>query len=836
MSEHVDVIIVGGGLSGVGAASHLRRENPEESVLVLESRSTIGGTWDLFRYPGVRSDSDMFTLGYSFRPWTAGKAIADGRSIREYIVDTVEAEGLRSRIRTNHRVVAAEWSSSDARWTVTAVVTGDGEYRMDDGADMEVQPETAGQTETVTFTCSFLFVCSGYYRYDKGFTPAIPGADTFEGALVHPQHWPRDLDHAGKRVVVIGSGATAVTLVPSMAATAAHVTMLQRSPTYIAAVPSRDHLADRLRGKLPPQTAYRIIRIKNIGYSMLTYQLSRRRPEFMKSLLRKSAVAKLPAGFAVDTHLAPTYEPWDQRLCAIPDGDLYRAISKGAADIVTDRIDRITPHGIRLASGAELEADVIVTATGLELLVIGGIALSVDGRPVDVADTIAYKGMMLTGVPNFALTIGYTNASWTLKADLVARFVGRLLRRMRRLGYASVVPEAPASVRSGPLSPLIDLQAGYVLRSSARLPRQGAVTPWRLKQNYLHDYLLLRIGSVTDGLRYSRAISRRNPSSGTERSAEPALPSKPGEAFVTVDGARIRYRDTGSGSPILLIHGIGQSLEDWNEQHDRLSRDHRVLSLDLPGFGFSERPDAPVTLRYLADSLPGFLDALGIGGPVAVLGNSLGGAVAMTFAVAHPERVGALVLANSAGFGREVTIVLRLLAVKPIGSRLMRPAIANSVRTVRSLFYDQTLATAERIQHSYLLAQRPGHSATILDVARDLGTFRGVRPEWRSELLEALAALQIPTLAVWGDHDHVLPPHHLDAAIDALPNVESHVFAKTGHMPQIERPDEFARLVEDFLTRTPHSGSRKGSDSGALQRHDAAVGPAIGQQHEKEKE
>ncbi|GGF31091.1 alpha/beta fold hydrolase [Subtercola lobariae] len=778
MTEHVDVLIVGAGLSGIGAASHLKRDCPTKSFAILESRSAVGGTWDLFRYPGIRSDSDMYTLGYSFRPWTDAKAVADGDSIRDYITNTIADEGLEQQLRLNTRVISAAWSTETALWTVTAVRTGGGEYT----AAPDARP-----AETVTFTCSFLSVCSGYYRYDEGFSPAIAGSESFEGEIVHPQHWPAELDYTDKRVVVVGSGATAVTLVPSMAKTAAHVTMLQRSPTYIAPVPSRDHIADRLRGKLPAQLAYDIVRVKNIGYSMFTYQLSRRRPETMKAILRKSAVAKLPAGFDVDTHLAPAYEPWDQRLCAIPNGDLYRAISAGNADIVTDRIERITPTGIELASGASLDADVIVTATGLNLLVTGGMTLSVDGTPVDVSQTLTYKGMMLAGVPNFSLTIGYTNASWTLKADLVARYVCRLLKYLDRHHYQYVTPQAPTSVSAGELVPLIDLQAGYILRDVGELPKQGERSPWRLHQNYVRDFRLLRAGSITDDVRFGR-------------SGEHPL-DLPGTAVITVDGIHLRYRSTGTGSPILMVHGIGQSLDDFTEQHDLLSTTHRVVSLDLPGFGYSTRLPGRATLARLASILPAFLDAVGIAEPVPVVGNSLGGAVAMTFAVAHPERVSALVLADSAGFGPEVTVVLRLLAVKPLARVLMRPNRANSARTVQALFYDKTLATDARIDHSFALSRRRSHAATMLDIAHDLGTIRGVRPEWRRSLLGALRRLEIPTLVVWGDHDHVLPFIHLAAAAEALPKAETHVFEKTGHMPQIERPEQFAALVDDFLAR-----------------------------------
>ncbi len=485
-AEHVDVLIIGAGLSGIGAACHLREELPGSSFLLLESREAIGGTWDLFRYPGVRSDSDMFTLGYDFRPWLSAKAIADGPSIRQYVRDTAAEYGIDRRIRFGHRAVRAEWSSDDARWTVVAE-TPDGE---------------------AVFTCSFLFGCSGYYRYDEGYTPSFPGLGDFGGTLVHPQHWPTDLDWTGKRVVVIGSGATAVTLVPSMAADAAHVTMLQRSPTYISALPSTDALHGRLSKVLPARAVYAAIRAKNVGFMTLTYQLARRRPELMKKLLRSGAVRALPAGFDVDTHLAPTYQPWDQRLCVVPDGDLFAAISSGDASIVTDTVTRFTPTGIELGSGDTLEADIVVTATGLNLQALGGLAFTVDGRPVDLAETVAYKGMMLSGVPNLAMTIGYTNASWTLKADLVARYVCRLLRYMAEHDVDTAVPDASALGDTSGLDPIIDLQSGYVLRSVQVLPKQGPGTPWRLHQNYLRDVRLLRRGPVTDQMRFSRSHDR----------------------------------------------------------------------------------------------------------------------------------------------------------------------------------------------------------------------------------------------------------------------------------------------------------------------------------------
>jgi monooxygenase len=480
--EYTDVLVVGAGLSGVGAACQLRREHPEKSVVILEARESIGGTWDLFRYPGIRSDSDMFTLGYRFRPWTEPKAIADGPSILRYIHDTAGEFDVQRLIRLNHSVRSANWNSADARWTVEV-------HRTD-------------TDELARFSCAFLYVCTGYYRYDEGFSPQFPAVDRFTGPVIHPQHWPEDLDYSGKRVVVIGSGATAVTLVPTLAESAAHVTMLQRSPTYIASRPARDPVADTLRARLPQKLAYAIVRWKNALQAMATFGISRRYPEFMKSVLRKAAVKQLPDGYDVDTHFAPSYNPWDQRMCLVPDGDLFNAIREGRASIVTDQIDTFTDTGIRLRSGAELAADIVVSATGLNLLAIGGMELAVDGCAVTLSETVSYKGMMLSGVPNFAWTVGYTNASWTLKADLVAEYVCRLLTHMDRNGYAAVTPDA-SHVTAG--NPLLDLASGYVQRSMDQLPKQGDRTPWRLHQNYVRDVRLLRRGPIDDDVVFTSA-------------------------------------------------------------------------------------------------------------------------------------------------------------------------------------------------------------------------------------------------------------------------------------------------------------------------------------------
>ena len=475
--DHVDVLIIGAGLSGIGAACHLQTELPGKTLAILEAREASGGTWDLFRYPGIRSDSDMYTLGYSFRPWPGAKSIADGPSILEYIRNTASDHGVDKKIRYGLRVVRAEWSSDEARWTVEA--------------------ERVGTGERVHVSCSFVFSCTGYYRYDQGYTPVFPGSERFAGQIVHPQHWPEDLDFTGKRVVVIGSGATAVTLVPAMADQAAHVTMLQRSPSYVASLPARDAIADRLRRLLPAKTAYAIVRWKNVLLTMLSYQISRRRPKLMKAMLRLGLQKSLPASYDIDANFKPRYEPWDQRLCLVPDGDLFAAISSGRASVETGLIETFTEKGLRLTSGKELEADIIVTATGLNMLALGGVTLVVDGETVRLSDTVGYKGMMFSGVPNLAAAIGYTNASWTLKCDLVSSYVCRLLAHMEEHGYQRVTPRWTQPTL--PSRPFVDLASGYVLRSVGDFPRQGDAAPWRLYQNYLRDLALFRYGDIEDG-------------------------------------------------------------------------------------------------------------------------------------------------------------------------------------------------------------------------------------------------------------------------------------------------------------------------------------------------
>jgi monooxygenase len=477
-----DVLIVGAGISGIGAAYYLRRDHPQRSYAILEARGASGGTWDLFRFPGVRSDSDLHTFGYEFRPWRSDVAIADGDSILAYLRETAATYGIDRHIRYRTKAVAADWSDKDACWTVHAENTETGERSV--------------------LTCRWLLCAGGYYRYDEGFTPQFAGRERFSGPIVHPQHWPADLDYDGKRVIVIGSGATAVTLLPAMAKTAAHVTMLQRTPSYVLPVPSRDKLNARLTRLLGDERAYAVTRRLNISRQVGIWRFCQRYPGAARTLIRKLNAKMLPEGYPVDEHFHPPYNPWDQRMCIVPDGDLFRSIAGGKASVVTGHIETFTENGLQLKDGRTLEADIIVTATGLTLQTLAGMTLTVDDDPVDVADRVVYKGMMLSGVPNFIFVFGYVNASWTLKVDLIGEHFTRLLRHMDAHGYGTVTPMADASM---PTAPFTSFASGYMQRALNRLPRQGSRAPWRISPTYNADVKLLRRGSVDDPeLRFER--------------------------------------------------------------------------------------------------------------------------------------------------------------------------------------------------------------------------------------------------------------------------------------------------------------------------------------------
>ena len=488
-STHVDVLIVGAGISGIGAAYHLQKTCPDHSYAIVEGRADLGGTWDLFRYPGVRSDSDMHTLGFSFKPWKEAKAIADGPSILRYLRETAEEFGIDKNIRFQHLVTTASWDSASARWSVTCT-------RQDTGS-------------TVEFSCNFLFMCSGYYSYKQGYTPELPGLDSFRGPVVHPQDWPEDLDYANKRVLVVGSGATAMTLVPAMAGTAEHVVMLQRSPTYVVARPDKDAIADKLRKFLPEKTAYALTRKKNVLFSEAFYKRTRSSPDKVKKLILGGVRKALGPDYDVDTHFTPTYDPWDQRMCLVPNGDLFQAINSGKASVVTGHIDRFTETGVRLTSGESIEADVVVTATGLNLVTLGEVEFSVDGRKVDFSQTWTYKGMAYSDVPNLVSTFGYINASWTLRADVVAKYVCRLLLHMRQIGADQATPRLRPEDRDMPQRPWIeDFPAGYMMRAMLLMPKQGDREPWLNPQLISRDKKMIVKSPVDDGvMQFDRVLS-----------------------------------------------------------------------------------------------------------------------------------------------------------------------------------------------------------------------------------------------------------------------------------------------------------------------------------------
>ncbi|HEX5844378.1 MAG TPA: NAD(P)/FAD-dependent oxidoreductase [Pseudomonas sp.] len=474
--EHLDVLIIGAGLSGIGAAYHLMKHCPDKQFALLEGRAALGGTWDLFRYPGIRSDSDMFTLGYNFKPWNDPKAIADGPSILRYIEETARENAIDRKIRYQHRVLKADWCSATARWTL--------------------QVQRGAEAEPLSLSCQHLLLCTGYYRYEAGYTPEFKGREQFQGEFIHPQLWPAGFDYSGKNVVVIGSGATAVTLVPALAEQARHVTMLQRSPSYVVSLPEQDPISNFLRRFLPQTWVYRLARTRNVALQLGFYKLSKALPNLVRKILLGLARRQLGADFDM-RHFSPRYKPWDERVCAVPNGDLFKVLRAGKASVVTEHIDGLTAQGIRLKSGQVLPADVIVSATGLELQLFGGMQVAVDGQPFDAAKSMGYRGIMLRDLPNAAVVLGYTNASWTLKADLSSEYFCRLIKHMDAIGMRQCTPRD--ALRQVKDAPFLDLASGYIQRAADKIPKQGDRAPWKLYQNYLLDLALLRYGKVEDG-------------------------------------------------------------------------------------------------------------------------------------------------------------------------------------------------------------------------------------------------------------------------------------------------------------------------------------------------
>lgn len=808
-AAHLDVLIVGAGLSGIDMAYRLQTACPGKSYTILETRDAIGGTWDLFRYPGVRSDSDMHTLGFPFRPWSGAQAIADGGAIRDYIAHTAYAFGIDRRIRFGHRVTRAAWSSDKARWTL--------EVETDDGP--------------VRLTCGFLYMGCGYYDYAAGYTPRFDGIEEYRGRLVHPQHWPDDLDYTGKQVVVIGSGATAVTLTPAIARRAAHVVMLQRSPSYIFALPGKDGFAAWARRLLPHAAADRATRWKNILLGMAAFAYARRRPDRAKALMLKGVRAQLPDNYEIERDFEPRYAPWDQRICLVPDADLFVAIRSGKASVVTDRIDRFTATGLRLASGRELAADIVVTATGLVLKLFGGVALSVDGRPVVPADHLSYKGMMFSNLPNLALAFGYTNASWTLKCDLSARYACRLLDHMDRHGFTTCVPRLrDPDVKP---EPLVAFTSGYIKRAEAILPHQGSKAPWRVYQNYALDLAAMTLGSVDDGVMefsMAKAANHTKPA-GTRSASAPlaaagatlaavaglALFSKlsanrierrvpPDGRFVEVDGVRLHYTDQGSGPAIVMIHGLGGQIRNFSYAlTDRLAGDHRLVLVDRPGSGYS----APLSrgranVRAQAALIAGFLDALGLDRPL-VVGHSLGGAVALALALDHPGKVGELALiAPLTHPDRNLPDAFKNMAaaVAPVRRAwawtLAVPTAMLMGRKVAELVFAPDPVPADfPTRGGGALAIRPGGAYGAL------GDFLAAHQDI-DDLVRRYPTLSVPVAIVFGRGDRVLAPAaHGEALAAAVPGAEL-TMMEGGHMIPVTRPDEIAawlRAVEARVRR-----------------------------------
>lgn len=498
--DTVDVIIIGAGLSGIGAAAHLRKHSPKKTFMILEGRDAIGGTWDLFRYPGIRSDSDMFTLGYNFKPWTERQVIADGHLIRNYINEAADEHDVRRHIRFGKKVVSADWSSDEALWTLN--------IENKDGSSSKVRG-------------NFLIGCTGYYNYEAGYTPDFPGRENFTGTFIHPQHWPKDLDYTDKSVLIIGSGATAVTLLPAMADKAKHVTMLQRSPSYVASIPQSDPISERLRKFLPEKVVYRMARARNVALQSAFYQLCKRKPKLARNMLLKMVEKQLGKN-ADMSHFSPNYNPWDERLCAVPSGDLFKAIRRGKASVVTDHIDTFTANGIKLKSGQELQADIIISATGLSLQLLGGMEVSVDQKPLDVSQSMSYRALMLSNVPNAAMIFGYTNASWTLKSDISSEYLCRLMNHMDKHGYRQVTPrQQDPNVTE---APFLDMQSGYIQRAKALFPKQGNKAPWKTVQNYLFDLTQLRYTKIDDGiLEFTNPpLIKKGVAPAAEKKAQPA--------------------------------------------------------------------------------------------------------------------------------------------------------------------------------------------------------------------------------------------------------------------------------------------------------------------------
>ncbi|MCC3290063.1 alpha/beta fold hydrolase [Arthrobacter sp. zg-Y1110] len=794
--EHLDVLVIGAGLSGIGAACRLRMDHPGRSVALLETRGRAGGTWDLFRYPGIRSDSDLYTFGYDFRPWREEKAIADGPSILHYLKETAAEYGVDSLIRYHHRVLSADWSSRDACWTVTVERTRTPEA----GPDL-APAEPVGTGEILHLTAGWIFNAAGYYRYGEGYAPELPGRELFAGPVVHPQHWPENLDVAGKRIAVLGSGATAVTLVPALAELGARVTMVQRTPTYILPVPAEDPLARRLRGVVGPERTGRIMAEVSARRQRAIWVFCQRWPDLARKLIRGTQARNVPEGFELDKHLNPPYRPWDQRLCAVPDGDFFTALRSGNTTVVTGRTTGFTERGLRLASGEEVEADVVVTATGFTVQVLGGMELKLDGVPVNLAEHVAYRGVMLSGIPNMAFAIGYTNASWTLKVGLLTQWFSRLLSSMDRHGYTSAVPVAPPDMHT---RPLLDFGAGYVQRSLSSLPRQGDQAPWLMTMNFLADRRDLQKGALAD-----EYLHFSGDAGGADNSAE--------DRFVTLgSGLRLCYRIEGpdDGEPVVLLSGLGLDLEAWPAAFVQglTAAGYRVIRPDNRDVGRSCRMDTPTpTLLHqvlarpmpgayriedMADDVAGLLEHLQVG-RAHVAGMSLGGMIAQSVAAHHPDRVLTLTSIISTTGARDVGgatfSTKRRFAARP--PRTREEFIRARVALMRHLSGRTNPADpATEAELAGLAWDRGAYPDGGAARARQLGAINA-----SADRTGALAGIRVPTLVIHGDRDPIVHPSGGAATVAAIPGSRLATIPGMGHYFSPAVVPELLRLVAGHL-------------------------------------
>ncbi|MBP3036486.1 alpha/beta fold hydrolase [Arthrobacter sp. zg-ZUI100] len=795
--EHLDVLIVGAGLSGIGAACRLRKDHPGRTIALLESRGRAGGTWDLFRYPGIRSDSDLYTFGYDFRPWREEKAIADGPGILRYLEDTAAEYGVDTLVRYHQRVVSADFSSQESHWKVRVERT-----RQAGPAPDGSVPEPVGTGEFLDLTAGWIFNAAGYYRYDQGYAPELPGTERFAGRVVHPQHWPEDLAVEGKRVAVIGSGATAVTLVPALAELGAEVTMVQRTPTYILPIPAEDPIARRLRGVVGPERTGRIMAEVSARRQRAIWSLCQRWPRAARSVIRAIQRRAVPAGFDLETHLNPPYGPWDQRLCAVPDGDFFAALRSGRAQMVTGQTTAFTERGIRLASGAEVEADVVVTATGFTIQVLGGMELRVDGAAVQLPQTVAYRGVMLSGVPNMAFAIGYTNASWTLKIGLLTQWFSRLLTHMDRHGYTAAVPVTPADL---PTRPLLDFGAGYVQRSLDALPRQGTQAPWLMTMNFLADRKDLQKGALVDEHLHFHGPEVRVGVNGVP------------DRFTTLaNGVRLCYREDGpdDGEPVVLLSGLGMDLTSWPAQFTEglAAQGYRVIRPDNRDSGRSSRMQTPTPsllmqalgrpvpgayrIEDMANDVVGLLDHLGLE-RAHIMGMSLGGMIAQSVAAHHPDRTLSLTSLISTTGAREAGAAAlstkRRLAARPARNReeFVRARVG-MMQHLAGRTYPADAAVEEELAGAAW--DRGAFPDGGTGRSRQLGAINASQDRTAD-----LAGITAPTLVIHGDRDPIVHPSGGAATAAAIAGSRHVTIPGMGHYFHPAVVPELLRLVTGHL-------------------------------------